>query len=237
MIGDEGDFSGEAPQGMQGSMDRAGGAVSDTGDTPVSEMPSPANGPTSPPVTAAKKKRGGCALVVALILLLVAVGGGLAWVNYTRSPTYSLGMLANAARNKDWDGVQKYVDVDAVVSQAVDAAVGQRLTSDTSGFGGLVAGLAQSMKPALIQQAKAAFKKSIESGQVSVGGLGGVASIFAGQRVKSVTFIGEEALVTVEVPQDAVAPFNLKLKMKRVDDFWRVTAVENILELPNTPLK
>jgi len=218
---------------IEADRERAGGFMSDTRIIAMSEQPNP----TGAPVTATTRKRGGRTAAVAVILLLVAVGVGVAWVSYTRSPTYSLGMMANAARSKDWDGVQKYVDVDAVVGHAVDAALGQGLKSTTSGFGGLVAGLAQSTKPALSQLAKASFKNSIESGQVSLGGLVGVASIFVGQRVKSVTFTGNEALVTVEVPQDAVAPFDLKLRMKRVDDFWRVTAIENILELPNTPLK
>lgn len=216
--------------------------MSDVQGMPASEqadptaVAEPTNAQMSLPVGAkVPRRRGRTAVVTAVILLLVAIAG-VAWVNYVRSPSYSLGMLAKAAQDRDWVGVEKYVDVDAAVGQAVDAAVAQGLTGDTSGFGGLVAGLAE-MKPALVQQVKDSLKKSVESGQVPLGGSPGVAAIFTGKQVKSVTYVGTEALVTVEVPQKTGAPFDMRLKMKRVDDFWRITAIENILELPGISVK
>lgn len=197
------------------------------------------NGTTDLPGAARRPRKGRTvAIVVALALLLAAVGGGVAWVSYTRSPGHSLALLTQAAQGKDWDGVQKYVDVDSVVSQAVDAAVARNLGDDTVGLGALAAGLTQAMKPTLVQQAKDSLRKSVEQGKVpATGGQPGAAYIFAAKQVKSVTYIGDMALVTVDVPQKSGPPFALRLKMKRVDDFWRVTAIENILDLPNSPLK
>lgn len=182
----------------------------------------------------AKKSRG--RLVVALMVagvLLIAVVGGLVWMNYTRSPAYSLGLLASAAQNRDWDSVQKYVDVEAIVGKAVDAALGKTLKEDTSGLGALGAELAQSTKPALVQQAKEVLRQSIERGAGAIlPNRSWLVSSFVVKQVRSVTYIGDEALVTVEVPLKPGAPFELKLKMKRVDDFWRVVAIENILDFP-----
>jgi hypothetical protein len=179
-------------------------------------------------------KRSRTALVVALILLLALVlGAGIWWLNYTRSPTYSLGQLAQAVQDRDWVGVQKYVDVQAVVGQAVDAAVSKSLNGDTSGIGSLATGLAQSAKPTLVQQATELLRKSVETRATSSGdGVGSLVGFFAANQVKSVTYVSDgEALVTVAVPYSGQV-FDLRLRMKRTGDHWRVTGIENILDLP-----
>ena len=53
-------------------------------------------------------------------------------------------------------------------------------------------------------------------------------SAFITRQVKSVTYAGDEALATVEVPLKTGAPLELKLRMKRVGDHWRVVAVDNV---------
>ena len=164
--------------------------------------------------------------------VLLLLGGLLAWRSYTTSPGYSLGQLAVAVERNDWDGVQKYVDLDSLIGQIIDVAVSKTIETDTSGFGALAAGLAQSMKPTLIQQAKDSWRKSVESGSSSSGGTSGnFRPVFAAKRVKSVTRIGDEALVTVEVPSSGTT-YDVRLRMKRVDNFWRVTSIENLSDLP-----
>jgi hypothetical protein len=49
--------------------------------------------------------------------------------------------------------------------------------------------------------------------------------------VKSVTRREADALVIVEVSVGKAGSVDLKLRMTRIDEFWRVTAVENIAEL------
>lgn len=179
-----------------------------------------------------KKSRLPQAIVLGVVVL--ALLGGVFWyVNFTRSPEYSLGQLASAVENKDWDGVEKYVDIEALIGQVVDAATSKALEEDDSGFGALAAGLAQSMKPALVQQVKDSLKEGVEQGPSDEDGApgGALAGVFIAKKVKSVTYIGDEALVTVEVP-DGDSTYELKLKMKRVDNFWRVVGIENILDLP-----
>jgi hypothetical protein len=172
-------------------------------------------------------------IIVALILVALLVGAGLWWLNYTRSPAYSLGQLAQAVQDRDWVGVQKYVDVQAVVGQAVDAAVSKSLSGDTSGIGSLVTGLTQSAKPALVQQATELLRTSVETRAASSGdGVGSLVGFFAANQVTSVTYLSDgEAIVTVAVPYSGRV-FDLRLRMKRTGDHWRVTGIENILDLP-----
>jgi len=73
-------------------------------------------------------------LAVALgVVAVVAVVGAVLWLNFTHSPEYSLAQMASAARSKNWDGVQKYMDVDAVTSNLVDVAVAKTLAQKRTG--------------------------------------------------------------------------------------------------------
>lgn len=171
-------------------------------------------------------------IVAVVVLVAILAGAGLWWLDYTRSPAYSLGQLAQAAQDRDWVGVQKYVDIEAVVGQVVDVDVSRSVKGDTSGLGSLVTGLAQSAKPALVEQAKETLRQSIEASAATAGGAAGsLAGFFIANQVKSVTYVGDEALVTVAVPYSGKV-FDVRLKMKRVDDHWRVTGIENVLDLP-----
>jgi len=172
-------------------------------------------------------------LIAVVVAVAVLAGAGLWWRSFTRSPGYSLGQLAKAVQEKDWDGVQKYVDIDEVVDQLMGVAMSQALEEDDSGFGALGAALFESMKPALAKEVKDSFQEAIENG-VSDGDSApsSLAGFLAADKVKSITYIGDEALVTVEIPGDGDKSVDLRLRMKRVDDFWRVVAIENIEDLP-----
>jgi hypothetical protein len=181
----------------------------------------------APPV----RKRGGRLVlaVVAVIVLVAAMVGALLWFEFTRSPTYSLVKLGDAVQAKDWNGVQKYVDIDAVVGQAVDEAVGKAAGGGNSALAGLGAEVGNASKPALVAQAKALLKQGVEQGTGPVlPNQSLLVSAFITRQVKSVTYAGDEALATVEVPLKTGAPLELKLRMKGVGDYWRVVAVNNI---------
>jgi Protein of unknown function (DUF2939) len=185
--------------------------------------------PATPPSRPAKSRTP--LIIAALVLIALLVGAGLWWLDYTRSPAYSIGQLAQAVQDRDWNGVQKYVDIDAVVGQVVDAAVGKSTEGGTSGLEPLLQQLAGSAKPALVQRAKDALRQAIESGGSWSGyGLGSLVGVCAANQVKSVDYIGDEALVAVAVPYGGKV-FDVRLRMKRVDDHWRVTAIENVLDL------
>jgi hypothetical protein len=160
---------------------------------------------------------------LAVVAVLAAVGA-LLWVDYTHTPQYSLGQMARAAQNKDWDGVQKYVDVDAVASAFVDVAISKAFGEDTSGASALGAG----MKPTAIRQFKDSLKNSVENAtSTKTAGLSGVLFV---TKPSSVTYVSnEEALVTVEVP--SFGDQSVRLRMTWADDHWRITAFESAADL------
>ena len=82
-----------------------------------------------------------------IVVLALFVVGGLRRVQYMRSPQYSVEQLARAATAKDWEGVQKYADVDAVVDDQVDKLIDGTLGGDDSWLGGLGYRLWESKKP------------------------------------------------------------------------------------------
>jgi flagellar basal body-associated protein FliL len=133
-------------------------------ETPVAAVDSPHEAmPSEDPVgsqpIAGKSKRFWLLLLAALAVVAVAVAVlVLVRGSDTRTPQYSLEQMANAARNKDWDGVQKYIDVDAVTSTFVDAAISNAFGADTSG----TVGADSAMKPKAIQQIKDSLKRRVE---------------------------------------------------------------------------
>lgn len=172
-------------------------------------------------------------LIVLVVVIALIAGAGLWWRNFTTSPSYSLGQLAKAVQDKDWDGVQKYVDTDAIIDQAMDVLASQAPEEVDSGWGVSGAALLDAWKPAL----KDSIRKAIEEGGGGSLGSSSLTSILAADRVKSVTYIGDEALVTIEVPRRGGKSMDLKLRMTRFDDFWRITAIENIDDLPIGEMK
>lgn len=179
------------------------------------------------PLTPQKQSR--TPLLITIGVLVVAlIAAGLWWHSFTRTPRYSLGQLTNAVQKKDWDGVQKYVDVDAVVEQLMDVAMGQVLEEDDSGFGALAAGLMESMKPVLAQQVRKALQESVEEGVDSESESASLVGALTANTVKKTTYIGDEALVTVKSEDASGESLELRLRMRRVEDFWRITGIENI---------
>lgn len=180
------------------------------------------------------------ALIVVAVAAVVLIGGvvaAFAWSNYTRSPQYSLKMLGKAVGDHDWDGFQRYVDVDAIANQAFDAAMSQStketLEKDDSGFGALGAALAQgivqSLKPAFVEQVRTAIKTAITSeDDANTDGVGALPARVRTSTQVTVQREGDTAMVSLKSKDTTQA---LELRMKRVDDHWKVVAIVNIVEL------
>ena len=200
------------------------------GTPAVFEEPARGAPPEAARGTAGRARRSRAPLIVTLVmlgaLLAAGVAAGVWWLEFTRSPAYSVGQIADAVRQGDWNGVQRYVDVASVVGQAVDAAVGRSA-------GGVVAGLAESAKPALVRQAKESLRLSVERGGTSpTQRSAAFSSYVAAVQVASVRYVGDEALVTLAVPGGAGKVLDLKLRMRRAGDHWRVTRIDDVLDLP-----
>lgn len=167
-------------------------------------------------------------LVSLIVVLALLVVGGLRWVQYVRSPQYSVEQLARAATAKDWEGVQKYVDVDAVVGDQVDKRIDGTVGGDDTLLGESGDWLGELTKPKATQLAKGMLRTAILAGPNRPGTAVDLAGLFARQSVKSVTFEGDEALVIAEARFGDKRVVRVTLRMKRIDNYWRVVAVEGL---------
>jgi hypothetical protein len=184
------------------------------------------------PIPARSRRFAPLALTLA-ILAVVGVVGAVLWTNSTHTPEYSLGQMASAA----WNAVQKYVDVDAVTSGFVDAAISTAFGAGASGTGMSRTGSAigqTGMKSAAAQQFRDSLKQSVaNAASTNAGGLSGFLFV---KQPKRVTYPSkDEALVTVEVPTGRGGAQDVALKMNRVADHWRITAFANTADLLGLP--
>ena len=169
---------------------------------------------------------------IAVALVLVGVSGAL-WVRYTETPQYSLTQLTGAARAKDWAGVQKYIDFEAVADNLIAGVTLNVNAGDGNGSGSAGAKMATGMKPVFLKQLKDGMRESVASDEMkSTSGLFGVLSAKKPTIVKSV---GGESLVTVQVAKDGGGVLELKLKMRRVGDYWRIIAFGSAAEQIGQP--
>ena len=198
---------------------------------------------------------GGGVLVVALVL------GGFWWSSYSQTPAYSIARLSKATQGRDWNGVQKYLDVNAVVgqiakvdarkmaeSQMTTSAVGSTYSAtSTAGPKGassvvtrtvtatMVAGAVNAISDFMalgLQQAEMqAFQKSVQDGSWKETDT--IAVYFTGTKPKSVTYDGGDAIVTVGVQDVTTGPFDVRMRMTRSGKQWKVVSIENVADLPS----
>lgn len=172
-------------------------------------------------------------LIAALVVVsavTVAAVSGLLRARDAGSPQYSLRQMASAVENKDWSGVERYVDVDAVASHFVGSMFAGQAAEGTSAAGAMRPGLAPKMTATFTRQFRAAVQQAVEATAATANR--GVAGRPFVLRAKSVTYLGQnEALVLVELPVAGGGAQDVKLRMKRVDDHWRVIAVEDVADL------
>lgn len=180
-------------------------------------------------------------------VLMASLGSYLLW---TRSPAYSLKQLAVAIKQHDRDGVEKFIDIDAVVNHALDAWMEEAsLESDSeSGWeaaGQVMAfGLFQLMKPRVTSFVKESFLSYVETGDFrDTEGRGelesgfltllrrGVSSTSKVLEVVSVRKDGKLALVTIRLltnDQDEILP---EIKMRNKGTHWQVVGIQNFSDV------
>lgn len=174
----------------------------------------------------------------AVVVVVAAIALALLW-EPSGSPGHSLRELRNAAAAGDWSGVERYFDAESVASVYVAAALegafaddGARTgtTGTTRGMGGSV-GVGEDMESAFVLRFADALKTAIEGGTLSAGD-GGIAAILLGDAPFEVETAGDmEATARISVPTAAGATEDVVLRMRRVDDHWRVVALDGITDL------
>lgn len=141
----------------------------------------------------------------------------------------SLKEISSAVKSHDWDKFQKYVDVEAVANHYFDDMVKFLEEStkgeDTTFLSGFVTGLTMLMKPTLINSFKTALKDLV-LGEVSPDTemyqtLSEIKWSDLDKRVKSIKKEGAKAIVTI-----ATDSLNINLRMNRIGDVWKLTAID-----------
>jgi hypothetical protein len=174
-------------------------------------------------------------LVLGIVLLVLVVIGVLAWRQYTTSPRYALTQLALSAQSGDWEGVQTWMDVDAVSDDIVDAAIEQALADRESEIGQLgllgeelAAGIAEAMRPRLAEEVREQMREQIQSQDGDARRYFG--ALYIGNNPEALEVSGDQARAVVELPYRE-RQVELDLGLQRAGDAWRVVQLNNAAEL------
>ena len=187
-------------------------------------------------------------LIIAATMLIV--GGGAGYYYWTGTPKYSLLQIKSAIDNHNTPLFNKHVDVESVVSRAVDVAMEHALneasTSNTSGaedFGAsLVAGMIVLMKPKIIQYATNKIEMVIEGGPSTESHLttaekplAGIDSFFDGTGGLEQVYLRKEdyiAYLGLERFDDKLQDtLTLEFKLRKLDGYWQVIEISNLKEM------
>jgi len=168
-------------------------------------------------------------ILLATLLVVAALVGVALWLNYVRSPQYSIAMLAHAVATNDWSGVERYVDVKAITDAAVEEELDRGLGDARGSLEKLVRTVAESAKPSLASAATDALHEAVvEKGDWGAPAASKMASIMAVSAYTDAEVDGDTARVVV-TPPAGVGP--IRFRMARVDDHWRIVQVEDIVQL------
>lgn len=184
-------------------------------------------------------------IIVVVVLALLAGGTFGVQQYYIRQPQYSLKCLADACKDHDIQAFRKYVAVDDIISSAVDDAIAVGMAeqqantkNDMEQFGAAIgAGIVQFIKPRLIQEARAAIEKAVETGNFR--NLQGKSSSASGSNSTSplitlgdITKDGKIAHADINI-NDSPSGNTIKLQvlMRDKGDYWQVASISNLKDI------
>ena len=188
-----------------------------------------------PLVGSGRTRRGnGGGIALAIVLLLIAgLVAGLWW--YSTTPRFALTRLAQSAQGGDWEGVRRYMEVDAVADDIVDTAIEQALAERQGEIGrlgllgeGLASGIAEAMRPRLGEEVRTQMRERVEAQEGTVRRWLGAAVV--GANPESLDIQDDEARAVVVLPYRGQR-VRLDLGMQRADGQWRVMTLNNAAEL------
>lgn len=184
-------------------------------------------------------------IAVAAVACTLASGlvVGLAYWYWTRQPAYSLRQAQKAVQQHDTVAFQKYVDVEAVVSSAVDQTMSASLKesggADSLG-GALGAGLIQMMKPRLVEAARTGLLRAVEGKPETTEGAAKpgdspFSRAFANPSAFTVgetSVAGKMATVKLKIRSDwHEHDFTADIRMRDAGGHWQVTEVADLADL------
>lgn len=192
---------------------------------------------------------------VMFIIGLLVVGAfitGIWYLQYLKSPQYSLRMTVKAINQHDLTTFNKYVDLDGLLGRIIDQLLAEKRDSkDVDAFTRLGAGIAKGFvelaKPKLIELAKESISSYVEKGKLEkeTQEKNGSAPTVVGdilnkslgekksfQGIKYVKKEGKIAYVGIPVyleDYDSTLVFDLKMRDK--GDYWQIAEVTNFAEI------
>jgi hypothetical protein len=175
-------------------------------------------------------------LYVLLIPIIIAFMGIFGWLYIKSTPQYSLYQMYQAVKAHDFTTFTKYADIDTIVSNLVDKVLEQSNKEQATKATGneweqLGANFTNvfimGMKPTLINAAKSAIQKGVETGEIKNG-------------YKPQNFV--KTMMSLKVAQDGkVATITvmgndnkpLSFKMRQLEGYWQVFDMDMDLSSAN----
>lgn len=186
-------------------------------------------------------------LGAALVLAIVAIAGW--WfLYYTKTPTYSLGLVKTAINQHDIETFKKHVDLDTFMDSAIDDFINSDDNVAEMKDNPFASGLLQMLKPTLIDYSKKQIYALVEKGtdegvknKPQNEGDSGIANNMPSVSNKSFIGIGETkksgktATVELKVNDEEIGgEFTFVVAMRELNDgTWQVTKINNLVDYLN----
>ena len=183
-------------------------------------------------------------LGAALVLAIVAIAGW--WfLYYTKTPTYSLGLVKTAINQHDIETFKKHVDLDTFMDSAIDDFINSDDKVAEMKDNPFASGLLQMLKPTLIDYSKKKIYALVEKGtdegvqnQPKNEGANDIANNMPSVSNKSFIGVGETkkngktATVELKVNDEEIGgEFTFVIAMRELNDgTWQVTKINNLTD-------
>ncbi len=176
--------------------------------------------------------------VVSVVLTLCLLAGGLLYINWKRSPVYSIKQAGEAWRSHDKALFEKYVDLDTlldnVIGRYMEGAIKENAEETDPDMQIFAMGIAGFLKPMAVSMAKEMIVASIEP-EPAAGAE--VPQAEAGKdirlkRIKTLSKEGDRASVELIVSDPETGEeIRLVLGLSKAEGFWKIDDVSNSTEI------
>ena len=172
--------------------------------------------------------------VFILIIILMTCGW---FLYYTKTPTYSLGIIKTAIEQHDLETFKEHVDIDTLLNSAIDDLI----ANDDIGKNALANGVIKTFKPYMIEEFKKEIYASVEDTSINQKTSKNTSEVVKDSPLlKKKTIIGigntskdgKVATVEIKVNDEALGEeFTFLINMReKKDGTWQVIKVSNLIE-------
>lgn len=173
--------------------------------------------------------------VISAGLVLCLLTGGLLYINWKRSPVYSIKQAGKAWYSHDKALFEKYVDLDAlldnVIDRYMDDAIKENAEETDPDMQVFAMGIAGFLKPMVVSMAKEMVVASIEPANEAEAQAETEKDINL-KRVKTLSKEGDRASVEIIVSDPETGEeIRLVLGLSKAEGFWKIDDVSNSTEI------